>query len=128
AAVLLAERAAQLKKEGRTLRDELESIWSRHGYHTELTRSIALQGTGGGALAAKMMDAMRADMPREMAGETIVAVADRMSGELIDPVSRRVVGRTPGTPGNLLVFHLKEGGAERISIRPSGTEPKIKMY
>lgn len=128
AAVLLAERAAQLKEEGRTLRDELESIWSRYGYHVELTRSIALQGTGGGALAAKMMEALRADPPRELGGERIVAVADRKTGEIVDPATRKPVGKTRGTPGNLLVFHLKEAGAERISIRPSGTEPKIKMY
>jgi len=128
AAVLLAERAAQLKKEGRTLRDDLESIWSRYGYHTELTRSIALEGTGGGALAAKMMDALRADPPRELGGERIVAVADRKTGAIIDPANGAPIGKTRGVPGNLLVFHLKKGGAERISIRPSGTEPKIKMY
>jgi len=128
AAVLLAERAAQLKKEGRTLRDDLESIWSRYGYHTELTRSIALEGTGGGALAAKMMDALRADPPRELGGERIVAVADRKTGAIIDPADGAPIGKTRGVPGNLLVFHLKKGGAERISIRPSGTEPKIKMY
>jgi phosphomannomutase len=128
AAVLLAERAAQLKKDGLTLRDDLESIWSRYGYYVELTRSIALQGMGGGALAAKMMDALRADPPRELGGERIVAVADRKTGVIVDSASRKEIGKARGTPGNLLVFHLKEGGTERISIRPSGTEPKIKMY
>ena len=128
AAVLLAERGAQLKREGRTLRDDLEAIWARYGYHSELTRSIALQGAGGGALAAKMMDALRADPPRDLAGERIVAVADRKTGAIVDPASGRELGRTRGVSGNLLVFHLREGGAERISIRPSGTEPKVKMY
>jgi len=55
-------------------------------------------------------------------------VGDRRSEQVLDPSTRQVVGRTRGAAGNLLVFHLKEGGAERISIRPSGTEPKIKMY
>src|SRR4029450_4769519 len=75
-----------------------------------------------------MMDALREDPPRELGEERIVAVADRTSGEIRDPVSCRIVGRARGSAGNLLVFHLREGGGERISIRPSGTEPKIKMY
>src|SRR6185436_2215656 len=112
-----------LKKEGRTLRDDLESLWTQYGYHAELTRSIALQGTGGGALAAKMMDALRSDPPRELGGEPILAIADRRSGAITDVATGREIGRTRGTAGNVLVFHLKEGGAERISIRPSGTEP-----
>src|SRR5262249_28954518 len=77
---------------------------------------------------AKMMDALRSDPPRELGGERILAVADRRSGAVTDAATGRETGKTRGASGNVLVFHLKEGGAERISIRPSGTEPKIKMY
>jgi phosphoglucomutase/phosphomannomutase len=128
AAVLLAERAAELKAEGRTLKGALEAIWARHGYYVDLTRSIPLAGAGGGALGTKMMDALRASPPSAIAGEQVIAVADRRSGTIVEPGSGRAIGRTTGIAGNLLVFHLSEGGADRISVRPSGTEPKIKIY
>lgn len=128
AAVLLAERAAELKASGHTLVDALEEIWARYGYYHELTRSIPLQGAGGGALGVRMMEALRENPPRTIAGEAILAVSDRKSGLVIDLASGKEVGRAPGIPGNLLIFHLEEGGAERISVRPSGTEPKVKIY
>src|SRR5206468_10226723 len=128
AAVISAEYAASLKRQGLTLVDGLEELWTRHGYHADLTRSIALQGTGGGALARKMMDSLRTSPPREIAGEPVVAIADRQTGKITDPGTGREIGATRGIAGDLLVLHLAEGGAERISIRPSGTEPKVKLY
>lgn len=129
AAVLLAERAAELKPQGRTLVDALEEIWARYGYYSELTRSIPLQGKGaGGGLGTRIMDTLRKDPPRSIAGERVLAVVDRRSGDIIDPATGQGIGRAGGLAGNLLVFHLAQDGAERISIRPSGTEPKIKMY
>jgi len=128
AAVLFAERAASLKSEGRTLLDALEEIWRRHGYHAEITRSIPLEGTGGGAVAKAMMDRLRAAPPAEIEGERVVEIADRRSGRITEPGTGREIGRTRGIAGDLLVFHLRSGGTERISIRPSGTEPKVKVY
>lgn len=129
AAVLLSERAAELKEQGRTLVDALEEIWGRYGYYSEVTRSIPLDGKGSsGNLGAKIMDMLRDKPPRSIAGEKVLAVVDRRTGSMSDPETGRSLGRATGTSGNLLVFHLAENGAERISIRPSGTEPKIKMY
>ena len=118
AAILLADRAAALKKQGRTLIDALKDVWMRHGYHAELGRSIVLKGTGGGALAKKMMDALRAKPPRELGGEPILAVADRNTGRITDPATGAETGRTTGVAGDLLIFHLAKSGAER----------KVKVY
>lgn len=128
AAVLLAELAALLKTEGKTLIDALGRIWARYGYHAELTRSIALKGTGGAGLAKTMMDSLRSAPPAEIAGEPVIAVVDRRTGKITDPRSGRETGASSEIAGDLLVFHMKPGGTERISIRPSGTEPKVKVY
>ena len=93
AAVLLAEYAALLRTRGKTLVDSLRELWAEHGYFAELTRSIALGGTGGGALAKAMMGKLRSKPPIELAGEPIVALADRRPASSIPERGRRPAGR-----------------------------------
>ena len=126
AAIWIAEHAAELKKEGRTLLDQLNHIYATYGYcHNHLTE-IRLLGAKGMGQIRKIMDHLRE--------EEITAIGDFR-------VSRRV-DRWQGAPEphlsptdtssrNVLVFYLENPAdiqSLRVTVRPSGTEPKIKMY
>jgi len=130
AAVLLCERAAASRAAGRTLLEDLERLWARHGYFREITRSIAFssaEGRGLGTIQA-LMESLRKDTPRRLGSDRVVRVVDRASGQTRDPESGRTLGEVQGAKGNVLVFMLSEDGSQRVTIRPSGTEPKIKIY
>jgi phosphoglucomutase/phosphomannomutase len=126
AAIWLAEHAAELKQKGQTLLDQLNQIYATYGYgHNHLTE-IRLLGAKGMEQIRKIMDHLRE--------EDIAAIGDFQ-------VSRRVdrwqgppqphLSRTDTSSRNVLVFHLASPAAIRslrITVRPSGTEPKVKMY
>ena len=130
AAVLLCERAACARAAGRTLLDDLDALWARHGYFREITRPITFASAEGRGLSRMqaLMESLRKDPPRRLGGERVVRVVDRAAGTAADPETGRVEGEIAGTKGNVLVFALSEDGSQRVSIRPSGTEPKIKVY
>jgi phosphoglucomutase/phosphomannomutase len=126
AAVWIAELAAELKKDGRTLIDYLDEIYCRYGFcHNHLTE-IRLLGAKGMEQIADIMTHLR-DSPVESFGEFVVQEKiDRWQGEpqphlsITDTASRNVlifkIGRLPDTK------------TIKMTVRPSGTEPKIKMY
>jgi phosphoglucomutase/phosphomannomutase len=126
AAVWIAELAAELKKDGKTLIDYLDEIYCRYGYcHNHLTE-IRLLGAKGMEQIADIMTHLR-DNPVESFGEFIVQEKiDRWQGEpqphlsITDTASR-----------NVLIFKMRrlpETKTIKVTVRPSGTEPKIKMY
>jgi phosphoglucomutase/phosphomannomutase len=126
AAVWISELAAELKKDGKTLIDCLDEIYSRYGFcHNHLTE-IRLLGAKGMEQIADIMAHFR-DNPVESFGEFVVREKiDRWEGEpqphlsLTDTASR-----------NVLIFNLEElSGTKsmKLTVRPSGTEPKVKMY
>ena len=114
AALLVAELAAQLKAEGLTLADELDSIARRHGVHA--TDQLAVRVADLSAIPA-MMARLRAEPPAAFGGRWVEGVDD-----LSVPGSG--TGALPPTEG--LRFRLE--GDARIVVRPSGTEPKLKAY
>jgi len=132
AAVLLCERAALARAGGRTLLDDLDVIYGRYGVFREVTKGMTFAaGKGGGRgidTMRRLMDSLRSAPPRQLGPEKVFTVADRAEGTVRDAQSGRVVGEVGGTRGNVLVFTLSEDGSDRVSIRPSGTEPKIKLY
>jgi phosphoglucomutase len=75
-----------------------------------------------------MMEGLRKQPPTELAGAPVVEVIDRLTGSVIEPKTGAVVRNVEGAKGNVLVFVLSEDGHTRVTIRPSGTEPKIKYY
>jgi phosphoglucomutase/phosphomannomutase len=126
AAVWISELAAELKKDGKTLIDALDEIYSRYGYcHNHLTE-IRLLGAKGMEQIADIMAHLR-NNPVESFGEFVVQDKfDRWEGEpqphlsLTDTASR-----------NVLIFSLAAlPGVKsmKLTVRPSGTEPKVKMY
>ena len=122
AALLLAECAAAARAEGKSLIDILDEIWAEHGYHREKTANLIAPGMTGRRAIAAVMDAWRATPPTAFAGLDVVSVDDRFS-------SRSTGSPTRDLPGNVLLFELSAGDrACRLVLRPSGTEPKLKVY
>jgi phosphoglucomutase len=74
------------------------------------------------------MEGLRKKPPTELAGKRVVEVIDRLTGTAFEPQTGNVIRKIEGTKGNVLVFVLSEDGHTRVTIRPSGTEPKIKYY
>jgi phosphomannomutase len=123
AALLLAELAATSKVQGRTLFAELDRLFMIHGYHRETTANLYAYGAAGREAIAGLVDRWRREPPTEFGGLRVVSTEDRS-------LPRATGSRTRDLPGNVLVFELAAAGglACRLVVRPSGTEPKAKVY
>nr|WP_255216732.1 phospho-sugar mutase [Pseudenhygromyxa sp. WMMC2535] len=122
AALLLSECAAVCKVVGRTLFDRLDEVWAQHGYHRERTANLYAHGAAGRRAIAAVMTRLREDPPEGFAGLRVSAFEDRSQ-------PRDTGSPTRDLPGNVLVYELEGGGRGcRLVFRPSGTEPKIKVY
>jgi phosphoglucomutase/phosphomannomutase len=123
AALLLAELALEEKRKNRGLLEYLESLASKFGYFRNIGVPLVMTGILGRKQMTIMLDALRTHPPREIAGRAVTAFEDRRdeTGPL-GPVR----GATDFAARNVLVFHL--GDQARIILRPSGTEPKAKIY
>jgi phosphomannomutase len=122
-ALVLAAIAADLHAASRTLCDELERIYRRFGVFASGQRTLPFGGADGPARMQALVDRLRADPPATLAGAAVTAVVDCIEGV------RRENGVT--TPidlpkSNVLVLELD--GGHRVIARPSGTEPKVKIY
>jgi phosphomannomutase len=128
AAITVAEMAAELKAQGRSLYDRLNVLYGKYGFFGELLKSVYVSGAEGTARVARMMEGLRSQPPLSLAGKRVIEVIDRQSGKAIAPETGKTLREIDGTRGNVLVFILSEDGHTRVTIRPSGTEPKIKYY
>ena len=127
AAVLLAECAAKLKRQGRTLRDYLDDIYRAFGYFCEVQKSTYREGAQGNEEIAQIMTGLREDPPAEIGGHKVVEVIDRQTN-IVHNVQTGKPRTIQGAMGNVLAFTFTEEGHTRVTARPSGTEPKIKYY
>lgn len=122
AARLLVEAAALVKREGHTLLHRLDAIWRRHGYHRERTGNLYAYGAAGREAIARLVETWRARTPAGFGGLEVTRVEDRAR-------PRDTGSPTRDLPGNVLVYELSgPGGSCRLVVRPSGTEPKAKLY
>jgi len=125
AAVIFAELAAHAAARGRTILDELESIWRTHGLYLSRQHSVTLEGEEGKARIDAIMEGLRKDSPLAIDGKRVVLGRDYREGVERDARTGEV--RELSLPSsNVLSFFLEDG--TRIIARPSGTEPKIKYY
>lgn len=127
AAVLLSECAAQLKTEGRTIRDYLNEIYEKFGYFKETQKSTYREGAQGNREIAQIMIGLRANPPSEIGGHNVVEVIDYQSGEAKN-LKTGSTRKLDSAKGNVLAFTFTDQGHTRVTARPSGTEPKIKYY
>lgn len=124
ACMLIAEAAAWYKKMyNKTLVDAIDMLYEQYGYYGDKVTSFVLPGKDGLAKMQQVMQALRANPPKSFAGTDVKALRDYQT-------SKRICGETVEKltlpKSNVLYFEL-EGGAW-ICVRPSGTEPKIKLY
>ena len=123
ASMLIAETAAWYKTKGMTLYDGLQSLYKKYGYYDAKVTSFGLAGKDGLAKMGQLMVDLRANAPKEFAGKKVLAVRDYKKGTRVTAEGETKLEQ-PAT--NALYYEL-EGNAW-ICIRPSGTEPKVKLY
>jgi phosphoglucomutase/phosphomannomutase len=122
-ALLLAELALDQKRKGRSVLDYLEALAREFGYYRHEGVPVFMGGLQGKQQMARMLDELRAAPPKEIGGVAVTAFEDlRDEGGRLGPLK----GATDAAARNLLLFRLGEQG--RVALRPSGTEPKAKIY
>ena len=125
ASLLLCELAAKLKAEGQTLHEKLDSLFWQHGAHAEHTVSVQMPGSEGMDRMKEVMAQFRSSPPKEIAGSPVRQMRDYLNGttRLADGTEQPL----DGPCGDLVILDLELEG-NYVAIRPSGTEPKIKVY
>ncbi|HAF29352.1 MAG TPA: phosphoglucomutase [Bacteroidales bacterium] len=122
---LLAETAAWAKEKGKTLYEELIDIYIEFGFYKEKLISIVRKGKSGAEEIQKMMNDFRSNPPQTINNSNVMLIHDFEKQKTFDQLSHlRYDINLPKS--NVLQFILKDGS--KISVRPSGTEPKIKFY
>ena len=122
---LLAEICAWAKDQGKTLYDVLMDIYVEYGFSQETTINVVKPGKSGAEEIKAMMDNFRANSPKEIGGSAVCLVKDYKTLKATD-VRGNVTELDMPEPSNVLQFFTEDG--TKISVRPSGTEPKIKFY
>ena len=125
ACCLLAEICAYAKDKGQTLYDLLMEIYLEYGFSYEYTINVVRPGKSGADEIKAMMENFRNNPPTELAGEKITIAKDFLKLEQTDANGNITKLDMPDT-SNVLQWFCENG--DKVSVRPSGTEPKIKFY
>lgn len=125
AAALLTEMASYYCLRGMTLLDALKGLYEKHGYYTEKTISIVMPGVDGIEDRKAIMAKLRKEPPVEIGGMCVTRIRDYLSGVERDTESGETIPMAL-SGSDVLIFVLEDGC--RLAVRPSGTEPKIKLY
>ena len=122
---LMAEIAAWAKENGKTLWDLLLDAYQEYGFSQESAVSVVKPGKSGADEIKAMMEQFRANPPKSLAGEKVVLIKDFKLLKQTD-AEGKVTDLVMPEPSNVLQYFTAAG--DKISVRPSGTEPKIKFY
>ena len=123
---LMAEIAAWAKDKGMTMYQMLQDIYIKYGFSKEKGISVVRKGKSGAEEIVAMMKSFRANPLKELAGSPVVCVKDYDSLEALNPVTGEKSKLDMPVTSNVLQYFTADGS--KVSIRPSGTEPKIKFY
>ncbi len=132
ACMLMSELAAELKSHGQTPHDRLAELYHRHGYHQEKVINLVMEGSEGMAAMNRLMTVLRTEPIRELGGMPVASVRDYLksirldfglAGGALDTAPQPLVGPV----GDMVIMDLAQDG-NYVAARPSGTEPKIKIY
>lgn len=124
ASLLITEMAAYYAKQGKSLYDVLEGIFEKYGYYAEGITNIVLPGMDGLEKMSALMESLRNNPIKEIAGIKVETASDYKTG-----ITSYSDGRTQptGLPSSNVLFYTLEN-TDSVVVRPSGTEPKIKLY
>ena len=125
ASLLLTEMTAWYAAQGMTLLDALDALYAKYGYYGEKTLNLVMPGLEGMALMANLMAKLRQTPPAEIAGTAVLRQKDYQDGTERDTASG-AVSPMALVGSNVLSYDLAD--ETTIVVRPSGTEPKIKVY
>ena len=125
ASMMIAEMAAWYYGRGMTLMDALQALYEKYGFFMEQTVNLHMTGVDGPERMAALMTEMRSNTPAQIAGAHVVRMRDYQAGTVTVP-GLGTVGHTEIAGSNVLYFELEDGTS--FIIRPSGTEPKVKVY
>lgn len=125
ASLLLTEMTAWYAAQGMTLLDALDALYAKYGYYGEKTLNLVMPGLEGMALMANLMAKLRQTPPAEIAGTAVLHQKDYQDGTERDTASG-AVSPMALVGSNVLAYDLAD--ETTIVVRPSGTEPKIKVY
>ena len=123
---LMAEMTAWAKDNGKTIFEMLQDIYLEYGYSKEKGISVVRLGKTGAEEIVAMMKNFRQNPPKEIAGSAVKVIKDYQSQEMIDVATGKVTKMNFPALSNVLQYFTEDG--TKVSVRPSGTEPKIKFY
>jgi phosphoglucomutase len=123
---MMAEIAAWAKDNGKTLFELLQDIYVEYGYGKEKGISVVRKGKSGAEEIAQMMKDFRSNPPKEIAGSKVSVIKDYETLKLTNVATGAVSDLEMPATSNVLQYFTEDG--TKISVRPSGTEPKIKFY
>ncbi len=125
ASLMIAEMAAVYKLKGISLKQFMDSIYEKYGMYLNTVLNFAFEGASGMQKMADIMNSLRENAPTEFAGKKVVKVADYMTSKVVDTVTGD--SSDINLPkSNVLSYSLEDNS--KVIVRPSGTEPKIKIY
>ena len=125
ASMMLTEMAAWYAAQGMTLFDALEKLYEKYGYYAEKTHNLVMPGLDGLKDMAELMKNLRENPPADISGVKVVTRKDYSNGSVVDCATGEA-STMELSGSNVLRFELADGTS--VIVRPSGTEPKIKVY
>lgn len=125
ACLLMAEVAAVTKAAGMSLHEKLNQLYLQHGYHAEDLINIQMTGSDGMRRMDALMAALRAESPKVVGGLKVAQVRDYKS--LTTKLANGTTVSLASRKANMIIIDLEQQG-NYVAVRPSGTEPKVKLY
>lgn len=125
ATLMIVEMTAYYHTRGMTLADALDELYARYGIYREAVLDIYMEGIDGIERRRRLMEGLRTDKPRAFASVPVTKIGDYRTGETVT-VSDGSIEKIEMPSSDVLYYTLENG--DKIIVRPSGTEPKVKVY
>ncbi len=125
ASMMILEMTAYYKKQGKTLIDALSDLYLEYGFYGERMTDIYMEGLDGIEKRKCLMQSLRTDAPESIGGVAVREIGDYLDGSFVNVISGE--RRPTGQPSSDVLYFILENN-DKIIVRPSGTEPKIKIY
>ena len=122
---IIDQALAYYKTQGKTLVDVMNSLYEKYGMYLNTLLNFGFEGADGMKKMAEVMDDLRSNPPKEIGGIRVVRVSDYKTSKETDTVSGDVTDITLPV-SNVLSYSMEDDN--KVVVRPSGTEPKIKIY